>query len=257
MTRYKLTLEYDGSRYNGWLAQKNERSIQGELMGAVKQIFGDAPFHLFGAANTEIGEHALAQVAHLDASSPLSDSLLHLRFNDCLPPDINVLALETTPPHFHALFDAKARSYVYQISKRRNAFGKKYTWWVKETLDPELMQQTANVLLGTHDLKAFSAEISPKMPTQIQIYHCQVHDVGDMLFVHIVGSHFLRKMVRLLVGMLVAVGTEQLSPLKAAQYIQNPKGEIFPHSAPPVGLFLERVYYKTPTNIDQQFKTLF
>ena len=135
MSRFKLTIEYDGTRYSGWQMQKGCKSIQGEILDACKDLFGSNEIDLFGAGRTDSGVHALGQVAHLEVTT--DQPLIRIRYgiNDRLPPDICILNVETAEPNFHARHDAIARSYIYQISRRRTAFGKKHVWWIKDQLE--------------------------------------------------------------------------------------------------------------------------
>src|SRR5690349_20565002 len=122
--RFKLTIEYAGTRYSGWQIQKNARTIQGELDRAIREVARRKDFELYGAGRTDAGVHALGQVAHLDLATPLPAETLRRRVNDQLPADINVLAADTVPHRFHARHDAVARRYLYQLSRRRTAFAK-------------------------------------------------------------------------------------------------------------------------------------
>ena len=133
--RFKLIIEYAGTRYSGWQIQKNARTVQGEIDRAVRTVTGRRDFELYGSGRTDAGVHALAQVAHLDVSTELPAESLRRRLNDELPADINLLAAEIVPHRFHARHDAAARAYLYQIARRRTAFAKAYVWWVKEPLD--------------------------------------------------------------------------------------------------------------------------
>src|SRR5437868_12446437 len=146
--RFKLTIEYAGTRYSGWQIQKNARTVQGELDRAVRTVTGRKDFELYGSGRTDAGVHALAQVAHLDVSSSLPPDSLRRRINDELPADINVLSAEIVPHRFHARHDAVARRYLYQVARRRTAFAKAYVWWVKEPLDLVRMREAAQAFVG-------------------------------------------------------------------------------------------------------------
>src|SRR4029079_1842405 len=143
MPRFKLTIEYAGTRYSGWQIQKNARTVQGEIDQAARTVTGRKDFELYGSGRTDAGVHALAQVAHLDVSTNLPPETLRRRLNDELPADINVLSAAIVPHRFHARHDAVARRYIYQVSTRRTAFAKPYVWWVKEELDVTRMQLAA------------------------------------------------------------------------------------------------------------------
>ena len=156
MPRFKLTIEYAGTRYSGWQIQKNARTVQGELDRAVRTITRRADFELYGSGRTDAGVHAAAQVAHLDVASPLSADAIRVRLNDELPADINVLTAVVVPHRFHARHDAVARRYLYQIARRRTAFAKPYVWWVKEPIDLARMQAAARAFVGMRDFQSFA-----------------------------------------------------------------------------------------------------
>src|SRR5215212_3207588 len=143
MPRFKLTIEYAGTRYSGWQIQKNAKTIAGEIDRAVRTVTGRNDFELYGSGRTDAGVHALAQVAHLDVSTSLPPDTLCRRVNDELASDINILSAAQVPHRFHARHDAVARRYLYQIARRRTAFAKNYVWWVKEPLDANAMRAAA------------------------------------------------------------------------------------------------------------------
>ena len=132
MPRYRLTLEYAGTRYSGWQIQKNARTVQGELHHALKAGFPPGRLESYGAGRTDAGVHALGQVAHVDLAVESPPATLLARVNDALPHDINVLEAERVSPRFHARHSAVARSYLYQIARRRTAFAKPYVWWMRD-----------------------------------------------------------------------------------------------------------------------------
>src|SRR4051812_18670912 len=133
--RFKLTIEYAGTRYAGWQIQKNARTVQGEIDRATRVVTSRKDFELYGSGRTDAGVHAAGQVAHLDVSTPIPAESLRRRLNDELPADINILSAQQVPHRFHARHDAVARRYVYQIARRRTAFAKAFVWWVKDPLD--------------------------------------------------------------------------------------------------------------------------
>ena len=139
--RLKLTIEYAGTRYSGWQIQTNARTVQGALERAVRDATGVDDFELYGSGRTDAGVHALAQVAHLDISTTLPPDTLRRRINDALPSDIVLLRVEQVRHRFHARHDAVARSYLYQVARRRTAFAKPFVWWVKEDLSIDAMRE--------------------------------------------------------------------------------------------------------------------
>src|SRR5207253_9094421 len=120
MTTFKITLEYDGTRYSGWQEQKNARTVMGEIRKAAQQLF-EGDFEMQGAERNDAGVHALAQVMHVKVTSEVrhSPETIRARLNDLLPADIAILNVERAARNFHARHDADARVYLYQISRRK------------------------------------------------------------------------------------------------------------------------------------------
>src|SRR5262249_21017373 len=154
------------------------------------------------------GVHAAAQVAHLDVSTPLPADVLRRRLNDDLPADINVLAVAPVPHRFHARHDAVARRYLYQIARRRTAFAKPFVWWVKWALDLARMRAAARAFVGKRDFQSFaeSDDDAGERSTLVLVERLDVEPAGDLILIAIEGSHFLWKMVRRIVGVLVEIG---------------------------------------------------
>jgi tRNA pseudouridine38-40 synthase len=258
--RFKLTIEYAGTRYSGWQIQKNARTVQGEIDKAVRTVTGRRDFELYGSGRTDAGVHALAQVAHLDVSTNIPAESLLRRLNDELPADINVLGAEQVPHRFHARHDAVARRYLYQIARRRTAFAKPFVWWVREPLDLARMQQAAASFVGFRDFQSFAASDDDDAPkagkpggqqhksTIVLVDRLDLVEAGDMLLVGIVGSHFLWKMVRRIVGVLVEIGRGGLEVSAAATFLQESSSAPARLTAPPSGLFLDRVWYSGDTH---------
>jgi tRNA pseudouridine38-40 synthase len=241
--RFKLTLEYDGTRYGGWQLQKNSRTIQGELLETAFKIFATQDVEIYGAGRTDAGVHARGQVAHLDAPTRLQPEQIKMRFNDALPSDINILQVEPAHPRFHARHDARRRTYVYQISKRRDAFGKRHVWWVKDPLNIPLMRAAAAQLVGFHDFRSFGDTEKEGQSTQVELIRLDIREDADRIYVQLTGSHFLWKMVRRIVGTLVEVGRGRMGLETFEQFLHRPSREPAKFTAPPSGLFLERIDY--------------
>lgn len=244
MARFKFTLEYEGTRYSGWQVQKNARTVQGEILNALRTVFGGAALDFQGAGRTDAGVHALRQAAHLEVETVLAPEILRMKLNDELPADINILEVEKTSPRFHARHDAVSRSYLYQISRRRTALGKRYVWWVKDHLDAAAMREAAARFEGRRDFRSFTADDPGEKSTTVQVDSVTVRDAGDLLLVRVIGSHFIWKMVRQMVGVLVEVGRGRLRPDDVARLLREHSDAPAEHTAPPSGLFLEGVYYK-------------
>jgi tRNA pseudouridine38-40 synthase len=173
----------------------------------------------------------------------LPPETLRRRINDALPSDINVLRLEPAAARFHARHDAVARSYIYQVARRRTAFAKPFVWWVKDPCDAARMRDAARGFVGFHDFRAFSDDDPRAKSTTVSLESCDVHEDEDLLVVHVEASHFLWKMVRRLVGVLVEVGRGQMTAAEAGALFDADSSVVAPLTAPASGLFLERVFY--------------
>lgn len=256
MPRFRLTIEYAGSRYSGWQIQKNARTVQGEIDAAVRMVTGRKDFELYGAGRTDAGVHAAGQVAHLDVSTNLPAETLRRRLNDDLPADIHILHAAVVPHRFHARHDAVARRYLYQIAMRRTAFAKPYVWWVKEPLDVNHMRQAARAFVGRHDFASFAAvdrrkqaadsadAASDDRSSVVQIDRLDVVEESALVLIAVEGSHFLWRMVRRLVGVLVAVGRAELDAGGAAALLTKRSDVPARMTAPASGLFFECAFYK-------------
>lgn len=244
MPRFKLVLEYAGTRYSGWQIQKNARTVQGELQRAVEAVTGKRGFELYGSGRTDAGVHALQQVAHLDVETPLPAERLRATINDALPHDVNVLALERVPRRFHARHGAIARSYLYQIARRRSAFAKPFVWWVKDELDVPRMRKAASLFVGMNDFRSFAAADPEEGSTRVLVERLEIREEGELVLVRILGSHFLWKMVRRVVGVLAEVGRGRLQMGEVARLLHEHSEAPARLTAPPSGLFLERVFYE-------------
>jgi len=247
--RFKLTIEYAGTRYSGWQIQKNAKTVAGEIDRAVRAVTGRKDFELYGSGRTDAGVHAAGQVAHLDVSTGAPPDTLRRRLNDALPSDINILAAAQVPHRFHARHDAVARRYLYQVARRRTAFHKHYVWWVKDPLDAARMRDAAQLLVGMRDFTSFAAadardDDEAPSSTLVLVEALDVVEDGGLVLVGIEGSHFLWKMVRRIVGVLVEVGRGALEPQAIASFLMESSSAPAKLTAPPSGLFLERVYYK-------------
>ncbi|MBL1154840.1 MAG: tRNA pseudouridine(38-40) synthase TruA [Ignavibacteriota bacterium] len=241
--RFKLLIEYEGTRYSGWQKQENAKTIQGTIIKAAKEVFGDDFIDLQGSGRTDSGVHAICQAAHLDAKTMLAPEIIRMKLNDLLPHDINILEVEKTNKSFHARHDAKSRSYVYQISKRRTAFNKNLVWWIKDKLDFNKMESVSKLFVGMNNFSSFSDDEPEEKSTKVLIEDIQIKEEGELILVRIAGSHFIWKMVRRIVGVLVEVGRGNKSEKDILYYLSNKSNEPAKFTAPPSGLFLEMINY--------------
>jgi len=240
--RFKLTLEFDGRRYSGWQKQDEARTIQGTLLAAATELFG-SQVDVQGSGRTDAGVHGLHFVAHLEAHTDLNPQEIRERLNASLPGDISILDCKRAGARFHARHNCIGRSYCYQIARRKTALGRGHVWQVDDLLNGERMQEAAAALMGMYDFTSFTDRqvVKKKSPT-VMINQCQVVVTGDLILFRIVGSHFLWKMVRRIVGVLVAVGKGKLTVADVQRFLQEPV-DLKQYTAPAQGLFFERAFY--------------
>jgi tRNA pseudouridine38-40 synthase len=249
MRNWKLTLEYDGTKYSGWQEQKNARTVAGEIRKAAEEIF-ETEVDLHGAGRTDSGVHAAAQVAHLKVKTTrrLKTEDILRELNRRLPGDIAVLDVSEAPARFHARHDATSRAYVYHISTRKTAFSKRHVWWVKEKLDVASMARAAKMIEGKHNFSCFRA-VDPSKPGEspsVVVEHATIEVEEHLIRFRIVASHFLWRMVRRLVGVLVKIGkgevtVEQFEAMLTGR--NDDELDVAAWTAPSSGLCLDDVLY--------------
>ncbi|KJR97558.1 MAG: pseudouridine synthase [Desulfobulbaceae bacterium BRH_c16a] len=241
--RYRLTLEYDGTNFSGWQKQTDARTVQGDVLKGAARVFGDIAMDLQGCGRTDAGVHALEYVAHLEVDAKLPPQEVARQLGETLPKDIAVRAVEVADPRFHARYSCIARSYIYQLRIRKSAFGKRYSWWVRENLDLKAMQHAADVMVGMHDYAAFAEKQELKKSTKVAVQQVRLLVEGEVIRLRVVGSHFLWHMVRRMVGVLVEVGCHRLAVDDIGGLLQGPSDIPGNHTAPAAGLFFEKAFY--------------
>ena len=240
--RFRLVVEYDGTRYSGWQKQDDARTIQGSLLDASANIFS-GEIDIQGNGRTDAGVHALHYVAHLEAITALKPEVIRMKFNDNLPADIAVLLVEPCNPRFHARHSCIGRSYIYRISRRKTAFAKKYVWWVRDNLDVIAMSEAAGLFRGMHDFASFAEKQELKKSTKVLISSTRLHVEDDMIIFRVIGSHFLWKMIRRMTGVLVEVGRHNLTKADIKNFLCTRSDIPARFTAPPSGLFFEEAFY--------------
>lgn len=261
--RFKLYIEYEGTRYSGWQMQKNSKSVQGKLYEAVERIFKKERVEIYGSGRTDSGVHAICQVAHLDVKTMFTPEIIRMKLNDELPPDINIIGVEKAHQKFHARHDAINRSYIYQISRRRTAFGKSFVWWIKDELDFTKMEKASKLFIGMHNYVSFADNDKPASPaggedksTKVLIKDVYMKEEGDLILIRITGSHFLWKQVRRMVGVLAEIGRGKLAEKDLVYFLEHKSPTPAKYTAPPSGLFLERILYSDKERLHELKGTL-
>ncbi len=248
MLNFKLTLEYDGSKFYGWQYQPQLRTVQSEVERALEVLLREKT-HVNVAGRTDAGVHACGQVINFQTAAAIAPASLPRSLNGILSRDVVVKRAEIAPPHFHARFDALSRQYRYVLSRYPVAVGRGYAYFCKFPLALELMQQGARHLVGEHNFRAFcsSATEDPHYLSRVEAFEWR--DSGEKISMRIRANRFLRGMVRIIVGTLIEVGRGRLAPEQVAVILERQQRVAAGMTAPPHGLFLEKVYYP-PMNFE-------
>lgn len=246
MRNIKLTLEYDGSRYNGWQRlgkDDNSGTIESKLIEVIKKMSGEEA-ELFCAARTETGVHAHGQVVNFKTTSPMKLYEIKNYFNRYLPMDIAVIDIEEMPEKFHAALNVKSITYLYRISigDVPSVFERKYMYYSFKKPDTDKMMIAAQAFLGKHDFKYFST-VKKSKSTLKEVTAIDIYGDENEIQITITGNQFLHNMARMIVGTLLDIGLSN-RPISDAEKILSGSKEVTA-SAPAKahGLFLEEVSY--------------
>lgn len=244
MKNIKLAIEYDGTNYVGWQRQPTGPTIQETIETSLKVITGE-DIKLLGSGRTDSGVHALGQVAHFRTESRLSISEIQKGLNSILPKDIAIIETEEVDTGFHAQLSARSKTYIYKILNRPfpSAILRDRTWFIPFPLNTLLMNEAARMLLGEHDFRAFTQSESTVKSTIRNVFSAGVETRKDILEFRIESDGFLKRMVRLIVGTLVQVGKEKITPEQFYGILESGEKTKFVHSAPARGLYLKEVRY--------------
>lgn len=248
--RYFLALSYSGKAYNGWQIQQNAPSVQQTLQEGLSTILR-VPTEVVGAGRTDTGVHAAFYVAHFDVAEAIVEAdafCYHL--NGVLPPDIAVHGLRRVKDGAHARFDAQLREYRYHISTAKNPFTVDRAWTIFHPLDLEAMNRAAVLLLAYEDFTSFSKRHSGNKTNRCKVSTARWEATPGGLVFTIAADRFLRNMVRAIVGTLVEVGRGKLDVDGFRRVIEGADRALAGTSAPPQGLFLNRVTYPDEIYLD-------
>jgi len=243
MTRnIKLRIEYDGTDFSGWQKQPKLRTVQGEIEDKLTGILREK-ITLTGSGRTDVGVHALEQVANFKTESELNLNSIYKGLNSLLPEDILIKEVEEAGSDFNSRYGAKSRIYRYKIYSGRDIFQRRYVWEVSYSLNFERIKKTTQVILGRQDFTSFCVSKSAKPDNHCQVMRADWKKDGNRLEFEIEADRFLHTMVRSLVGTLIDVGRGYLSLKDFADILKAKDHRKAGLTAPAKGLYLAKVNY--------------
>ena len=246
MPNYKLTIQYEGTRYKGWQEQKHtEATIQGKLQRVLERMT-EEEIDLQGSGRTDAGVHAKGQIAHFHTKAVWDVEQIKKYMNEYLPEDIAILQVEQVDGRFHSRLNAKSKTYEYRIYKgsKPDVFERRYVWPMEEKLDVAKMREAAGHLTGTHDFMAFCGNRRMKKTTVRTIYQIEIEETEHEIRMRFTASGFLQNMVRILTGTLVEVGRGERTPEDMERILESRDRQQAGFLMPAKGLTLMEVKYK-------------
>ena len=245
--RYALTVEYDGSQFNGWQVQTGVPTVQEALEVALARV-ANHPVRVTGAGRTDTGVHATGQVAHFESASPRSHRSWLKGANTLLPQGASILSVSPVGSNFHARFSATGRAYRYVIFNRPVAptFLRSRVTWEYRPMDVSRMRAAAAFLVGRHDFNAYRAVACQSEGSIRELRRLRVSASGQWIWVDAEAESFLQHMVRNIVGVLLAVGAGEKEPTWAGEVLNSRDRASGGVTAPPDGLYFVRASYPVP-----------
>ena len=245
--RYFMTFSYDGSKYNGYQKQPKVKTIQGEIEKALKQINGNKAVSLVASGRTDAGVHAYNQSAHFDLDTTITSSKIKQALNSLIPDDIYVKNVYETSDNFHARFDVKAKEYVYKINMGNyNPIEKDYVFQYNKKLDIPEMERALKYIEGTHDFRSF-VKIDEEKDNYVRtiVQTSLIRDIKNvnMITISLLGTGFMRYMVRNIVGMLIEIGEGKYKSEEIISILKMKDRKSAGMCAPACGLYLKDVLY--------------
>jgi tRNA pseudouridine38-40 synthase len=243
MPRYKISIEFDGTRYSGWQRQPNSDTVEEEIESALSRILPE-PVDIIGQGRTDSGVHAEGQVAHFDFPDQIDPEKILYALLGVLPHDIAVWDMQQVADDFHARFDATVRLYRYQIVRRPAPMMRSFAEMVLDDLDLEAMHHCAQKIIGTHNFDSFTKPDNENPDSVCEVTESSFTENCYQLSYHIEANRFVRHMVRRLVGTMIKVGKGKRTVEEFEGMIDNASKKKNAHGAAAQGLILEKVRYK-------------
>jgi tRNA pseudouridine38-40 synthase len=247
--KFKLTIAYDGTAYEGWQWQRIGTGVQEKVEAALAKLFPSAP-RVHSSSRTDTGVHALGMVAHFElprTEAQMPPRKMALAINAWLPPDVRIVSAARVPSAFHARFDASGKQYRYFIWNHpsMNPLLRHSAWHVPKTLDLSAMKKAAPSFVGKHDFQSFASNPGYAKATTVRtLKRCEISKKGPLITVLIEGDGFLYKMCRGIAGTLVQVGLGKLEATSVSAMLSRRDRRVGGMSAPAHGLVLWKVLYQ-------------
>ena len=242
MFNYKLTLQYDGTKYAGWQIQENALTLQDVIKRSIQQIIQE-DVNLIGAGRTDAGVHALGQVANFTLNKELDLHRFKYSLNSVLPDDISINSIEPTGENFHARFSAKKRSYIYLISNQKSPFYNRYSYDYYSELNSEKLNNISSVLIGSKDFTSFSKNNPEVQNKNCEVFEARWRKQKNLFIFYIEANRFLYGMVRAIVGTLLKAHSSE-NPIDYMEKIFEKKSrDAAANAVPAKGLFLYKIRY--------------
>lgn len=260
MSRYKLTIAYDGTNYHGWQMQDNGITVEEVLTDALNEVLGrgEDPVEVIGASRTDAGVHALGNVAVFDADTRIPGDKLSFAINPRLPDDIRIVNSMQVADDFHPRYTDSVKTYEYHIINGRCFMPtmRRYAAFVPRELDVDAMREAANYIAGIHDFKSFCAAKAQVKTTVREVICVEIDEIKDTphlfidgkqecreLIIRVSGKGFLYNMVRIIAGTLIKVGLHVYPPEYMKDIIEAKDRAKAGETAPAQGLFLKKIEY--------------
>ncbi len=242
--RFKMIIAYDGTDFQGWQSQPNGKAVQDAIEESLRKVFKE-PIRLHGASRTDSGVHAQGQVGHFDAQWKYSCKKLQNALQTHLPKTILICSLSKASKDFHARFCAQAKRYIYKIKcAPATPFENRYFWSIRHPIDIKLLKDSLKSFEGRHDFSALAGNVLKEETQQKTLFKCSASIRQKNITIVLIGSGFLYKMARSIVGTAIEVARGKLPLMRLKQIFKSKKRTHEIVTAPACGLYLEKVFYK-------------
>lgn len=242
MNNYKLTIQYDGTRYAGWQIQENALTVQEVIKNSINKIIQEE-VNLIGAGRTDAGVHALGQVANFKTDKELDTSKFKYSLNSVLPEDISISDIKFIDEDFHSRFSARKRSYIYLISDSKSPFYNKYSYHFYSELDVDKLNHFSLQLIGSKDFTSFSKTNTEVQNKKCEVYEARWREEKNLLIFYIEANRFLYGMVRAIVGTLLKAYSSEDAVTHIKNVFDSKNRSEAADAVPAKGLFLYKIKY--------------